>query len=401
MKAPIVDLASLLHPLSSGEFLADYWERQPLVIRRGDSGYYQNLVTDRDLEDLVSDPNTRYPTIRLAKDGLFYRPEIYSSDVQVGLCLFSGVLDLNKISEEYGKGATITLPALHRIWKPLNALCMRLEQELDHRIHANAYVTPGRTAGFKPHYDTTGILVLQLAGKKRWQIREPPIKLPHSEQPFKPEGFNPGSVLMEIDLEPGDLLHLPRGYVHSTTTSQGHSAHVTLGINVYTWVDLLRGVIPSALDSEELREALPPGFASRIELRPALLGRLKQILSGLSADDSSERLFNNFLRQVSSEKQRAPLRFSADVTVISPEMPLQVASQQEYSLIRGADDHMVLSFRGGKYVFPGPVAPTLGAMCAHTRFRLLDLAHGHGPGTEELLRLARYLQLIGFLRPAA
>ena len=325
MKTPVVDLASLLHPFSSAEFLADYWERQPLVIRRGDSRRYQNLMTDRDLEDLVSDPNTRYPAVRLAREGSFYRPEVYSSDVQVGQCSFSGVLDLNRIAEEYAKGATLTLPALHRIWKPLGALCVRLEQELDHRIHANAYLTPGRTAGFKPHYDTTGVLVLQLAGTKRWQIREPPLKLPHTEQPFRPEGFNPGSVLMEVELEPGDLLHLPRGYVHSTTTSQGHSAHVTLGINVYTWVDVVRGLIPAALDSEELRQALPPGFASRAELRPALIGRLKQILSGLPTADSSEHLFDKLLRKVSSEKQCAPLRFSADVTVISPELPLEIA----------------------------------------------------------------------------
>jgi ribosomal protein L16 Arg81 hydroxylase len=399
MTTRIVDLASLLHPFSVGDFLADYWERKPLVIRRGDSRYYQDLMTNRDLEDLVSDPNTRYPAVKLANEGCFYPPEAYSSDVQVGQCLFSGVLNLSKISEEYGRGATLTLPAVHRIWKPLSALCMTLEQELDHRIHANAYLTPGRTAGFKPHYDTTGILVLQLAGKKRWHISEPPIRLPHAEQPFEPEGFTPGSVLMEVELEAGDLLHLPRGYVHSTTTSQGHSAHVTIGINVYTWVDVVRGLVPSALDREELRKALPPGFASRTHLRPALMEQLKQILSGLSAADSCGRLFDNLLRQVSSEKQRAPQRFSADVTVISPELPLQITSRQDYNLIRGAGDQLVLDFRGSKYVFPGPVAPTLGAMCAHTRFRLLDFAHGLD--IEELLRLARYLQLIGFLRPAA
>jgi ribosomal protein L16 Arg81 hydroxylase len=396
MKTPIVDLASLLHPFSLGEFLADYWEREPLVIRRGDPRYYQDLMTDQDLEDLISDPGTRHPTIGLAKDGRFYRPEIYSSDVQVGQCLFSGVLDVNRISEEYAKGATITLPALHRIWKPLNALSVHLEQELDHRIHANAYLTPGRTAGFKPHYDTTGILVLQLAGRKLWQIREPPLRLPHADQPFRPEGFNPGPVLMDVELEPGDLLHLPRGYVHSTTTSKEHSAHVTIGINVYTWVDIVRGLIPSALDSEELRKALPPGFASRVELRPALMERLNQILSRASAADSGRRLFDSLLRQVASEKQRAPVRFSADVTVISPELPLQVASRQDYNLTPGAGDQMVLDFRGKKYAFPGPVAPTLGAMCTRTRFRLLDLPQGLD--TDELLRLARFLQLIGFLR---
>lgn len=399
MQYPIADFAAVLAPFSLDRFFADHWERQPLVVRRSNSSYYHGLMTNRDLEDLISNPNTRYPAVKLAKGGQFYPPESYTSDVEIGMCLFNGTLNLRAIAEEYSKGASITLPALHRTCASIAAFCARLEQELDHSIHANAYLTPGRASGFPPHYDAHEVLVLQLAGRKCWQINEPTVKLPHSEHRFKPEGFTPGPRLMEVELEAGDLLYLPRGYVHSTTTSESHSAHVTIGITVCTWADVVRGIIPSAVESEELRKALPPGFASRAEIRPALVEKLQQILSGRFAANDIARLFERFIFQIKSARQPPFVPFRADVSVISPDLLLQTPSQQHYNLAPGVADHVVLNFDGKTFGFPGLIGPTLRAMCDRVRFRLQDLPAGLD--SELLLKLARHLHGIGFLRPAA
>jgi ribosomal protein L16 Arg81 hydroxylase len=64
----------------------------------------------------------------------------------------------------------VALPALHRLWDPLRALCAELDRELGHSCHANAYITPGCASGFTPHYDTHEVLVLQLAGDfRKWE----------------------------------------------------------------------------------------------------------------------------------------------------------------------------------------------------------------------------------------
>ena len=44
-----------------------------------------------------------------------------------------------------------------------------------------------------------------------------------------------------LDLEAGDLLYLPRGVLDSTTTADSFSAHVTIGISVFTSVDFSEG----------------------------------------------------------------------------------------------------------------------------------------------------------------
>jgi len=386
------DLASLLGPISPADFFGGYWECKPLVIRRGNTRFYEGLLTNSDLEEIISSSDVRYPAIRLAKDGVYYPPHAYTTDVTLGRLTFNGVPDVNKIALEYGKGATVSLPSLHRTWGPLGSLCLRLEEEIDYAVHANAYITPGATAGFPPHYDTHEVLVLQIAGKKRWMIDEPPLKLPHTSQSFQSASYAPGYRVLETELAAGDALYLPRGYVHSTTTSESHSAHVTIGINVLTWADIAREFVPSCLSSEEYRRGLPPGFASRAELRPALKQHLAKMLPSVSVD--YDVLLDRAISLVQAGRRRLPARFRADVSVITAGSLLQTPSKQRYHVAQG-NDRLVLDFDGRKIVFSGAMAGILDAMCARATFRIAELAAG--VDIERLLTFARALQSIGFL----
>ena len=242
------DLASLLWPISLDSFFSTYWERNVLLVQRGNAGYYEGLLTDQDLEDIISTTDARYPAIRLAKDGFYYPPQAYCDDVKVGQVTFSGVPNIQKISAEYSKGATIALTSLDRSWRPLGALCTQLEGELDHPVSTNIYITAGHTAGFPAHYDTHDVLFMQVGGTKRWRIYEPTIKLPHVSQPCDPKGFTPGPQLTEIELHAGDLLYLPRGYGHAATTSESHSAHITIGINLQTRAELVKDTIETSIN---------------------------------------------------------------------------------------------------------------------------------------------------------
>jgi ribosomal protein L16 Arg81 hydroxylase len=389
----IQDFASLLRPISIVEFFSSYWECKPLVIHRNDAKFYEGLLTNRDLEDIISTSDVRYPAVMLSKGGSYFPPHAYTTDITIGRLTFAGVPDVNKISLEYGKGATVSLPALHRTWGPLSWLCTRLDEALDYAAHANAYITPAETAGFPPHYDTHEVLVLQIAGKKRWLVDEPPLKLPHSSQRFKAEGFTPGPRVMETELAAGDAMYLPRGYVHSTTTSEYHSAHVTIGLNVLTWADVAWEFVPSCVENEEYRRALPPGFASRAELRPALKQRLARMLPGIPVEH--DVLIDRAISLVQSMRRRIPARFRADVTVITANSLLQAPIKQRYEVAEGKDP-LMLDFDGKRFTFPGALGGILEAMCARATFRVADLAGG--TDTEAWLSFARTLQRIGFLQ---
>jgi hypothetical protein len=94
-------------------------------------------------------------------------------------------------------------------------------------------------------------------------------------------------------------------------TSESHSAHVTLGINVLTWADLALEFAPRCLENEEYRKALPPGFASRPGLRPALRQRLTSMLPGVAVDHDA--LIDRAISVVLAGRRRIPARFLADV----------------------------------------------------------------------------------------
>jgi Cupin superfamily protein len=395
------NLASLLHPISLDTFFSTYWEKNLLLVQHGDEGYYEGLLTNQNLEDIISSSwDVRYPAIMLAKDGVFYPPQAYCEDVKMGRVTFSGVPDLKKLSAEYGKGATIALTSLDRSWRPLGDLCMRLEEQLDHGVKTNVYITAGQTAGFPPHYDTHDILVLQIAGKKLWRIYEPTIKLPDVSQPCEPKSFSPGPRLTEIELHAGDLLYLPRGYGHAATTSKSHSAHVTVGIHVYTWAGALKEFDPSCVRVEEFRKSLPPGFASRVELRPAMKEQLKRMAPKHFTDSNLDRVFDSIVRNVKQSRRRMPGRFRADAIVISVNSLLKTPPEHGYHFSRLIDDlnntaGLTLDFDGNKYSFPAQLEAVLKAMCSRGSFRLKDLPGGLN--SEAIVGLAGYLQSIGFL----
>jgi hypothetical protein len=392
------DLASLLHPIPLDTFLSIHWERTFLQVQRDDNKYYESLITNQNLEDYISSPEARYPSIMLAKHGAYFPAQAYCEDIKMGYVTFSGVPNLKKLSAEYAKGATVAITSLDRSWRPLGDLCMRLEEQLDHGVNTNIYITPGQTAGFPPHYDTHDIFFLQIAGKKLWRIYEPTIKLPDVSQPCEPKSFSPGPLIAELELEAGDLLYLPRGYGHAATTSQSHSAHVTVGIHVRTWAGVLKEFDPSCVRMEECRKSLPPGFAGREELRPTLKEKLRHLAPPNFTDRHLDHVLDSLIRNVNQMRRRPPGRFRTDVIVISMNSVLSTPAAHRYRLSR-PDQYgtgvLTLSFDGNNYSFPAPLEAVLQAMCSRGSFRLTDLPGGFN--SENLIELAGYLQSIGFL----
>src|SRR5262249_50728907 len=70
---------------------------------------------------------------------------------------------------------------------------------------------------------------------------------------------------------------IPRGVVHAAECGSEASLHITLGLNICTWEDVLKAAMKAlVLQDEQLRYALPPGF-----LRGDGEALVKQILPSL------------------------------------------------------------------------------------------------------------------------
>ena len=110
-------------------------------------------------------------------------------------------------------------------------------------VGANIYFSPPRSQGLARHYDDHCVLVWQLLGCKKWMIwPNPKPLLPRLYEPFDPLDctLDDNSGRVEV-LHEGDMMYIPRGYVHEAHTDvgesqmnayAGYSLHLTLAIEV-------------------------------------------------------------------------------------------------------------------------------------------------------------------------
>ncbi len=245
--------------VDAGTFAAEHWSSRPLLSRAKElpSGF-EDLLSDRDVDELVSDRALRTPFFRTVSDG-GSRP-LPVRTVTAGARRIADLVDGDALSAQYADGATLVLQSVHRMHPPVARFCRELAAELGHATQCNAYVTPtGEHQGFDFHHDTHDVFVLQVSGRKRWIVHEPVVRLPLPSQAQSGAHLvRPGSEpLLDVELEPGDALYLPRGYVHAAVSTDQHSVHLTVGVLSTTWYDVFTDAVSLAGQEPSFREALP------------------------------------------------------------------------------------------------------------------------------------------------
>jgi len=385
--------SDLIAPLGADRFFAEYWEAKPLHLSR-EHRHYARLISVGDVETMLAKHDIRHPGIRLAKAGRYLAPDTYSTDMHYGDDLFRGVPDLDTVYAHYRTGASVILPALHRTWTPLNLLCATMEAELNHVVHTNLYMTPGSTSGFSAHYDAHEVFILQIDGQKHWRVYEPPVVLPHHTQPFSPAGYVLPRPMLEIDLMPGDVLYLPRGYVHDTLTSDVHSVHVTLGISVYTWVELIAEALAACKERVDLRRALPPGFANSPESAASLASSLHEILGTLQSIVEPRTVVNTFTSKVvpGTIKQRG--LFKPQAATIGADTRLYRLPPGRFH-VSDDENEILLTFDGKSMRLPSYVRDAIETITGGESFLVRDLASGLG--MDASVTLGHALFLAGFV----
>jgi hypothetical protein len=391
---PASDAALLraIAPTTAEEFVAAYWERKPLHVERGEAGRFNDLLSARDVERQMSEPGLRAPGFRLVKAGEKLDPRDYTKDLPWRPKPFTGSADNLAVAREFMRGATVVLQGLHLTWTPLARYCRSLEAFLGHPVQANAYYTPARSQGLPVHHDTHDVLVLQVAGSKRWLVYDPVFELPLKHQRYEPEMGEPGPVVMDVVLRAGDTLYLPRGWLHEALTSDEDSLHLTIGVSVVTWLDAFRELLAEVEDDVEFRRSVPRDGKGAAEL-------VEQLAERLGPDHVAEVMRAKFVggRRPVLEGHLDDLRGLATIT--SESFVLRRESVIG-DLMELEDGSLALVFEGRRVVFPAHAREELEALAASTGpMRLSDLP-GQLDGEGRVV-LAQRLVREGFLRVAS
>jgi len=281
----------LIAPTGGEEFFDRYWEREPLLVRRGDPGHYRRLLTLDDLDRLLAEGGLQHPALRLVRDGEQVPVRSYTRDLPWGGASFVRAVVVESVLAAHRDGATVVFQALHRNHAPLARLCRALESRFAHRFQTNVYLTPPGERGLGVHFDRHDVFVLQVHGTKRWTVYPAAAERPSRGGSYGFDPADPGEPRFEVALAAGDLLYLPRGVPHRAAALDDASVHVALGVVTTTWADVFARALDAAGDDPELRRSLPAGalldparwpgleeefhrlvdrFAARVELPPVL-----------------------------------------------------------------------------------------------------------------------------------
>ncbi|HEX8145190.1 MAG TPA: cupin domain-containing protein [Pyrinomonadaceae bacterium] len=267
----------LIAPLTTEEFLSAYWEKKPLVSSGKPPEFFTPLFSTRDVDRAISFFRPRPGRIDLVTEQGFVRDNYSSPD---------GTANINLVMESYLKGSTVVLSGLEQTWEPLAIFAGKLEGSLNHPVAMAVYLSPPRFQGVTPHYDTQENFLIQVEGSKQWKVYEPVYDLPPVEGSYATVPRDKLSPpICEAVLKPGDVLYIPRGFVHEGIAGDKPSLHITVDIHVRTWHDFLSDALAAQAErNPRYRRALPAGFLNDERIMQSLAAEFEEFMDTFRRD---------------------------------------------------------------------------------------------------------------------
>jgi Cupin superfamily protein. len=350
-----VDFDRVIAPISRAEFFETYFEKKHLVIRRDNPDYYANLLRVADIDRVLTEQMVPGEELQLVRTGKGIPGEEYVTP--------SGLIDPVRVARFFDEGATIVLPGLQRRLAALAAYCRSMETVFNVDLQTNIYFTPEGSQGFKTHYDSHDVFVLQVAGSKTWNIYDSSaLELPLRTQAFQPEGFQAGALIDTFTLHAGDMCYVPRGVVHDARATEELSLHITTGLLTPRWIELIVDAVNQlALADPAFRRAIPPGHANdgfdRTEARQVFRDLLARAVEGIDPDRTLDYYAHDY------RSRRVPvvpgqLFQTFDAGAVAPGTELVRRPDLIYA-IGVVGEEVVLGVYGTEIAFPAHVEVSL------------------------------------------
>lgn len=214
-------------------FMNEYWDKKPLLIKKSTNENWLNYVKKLFSFDILKS------ILENASKKIKYENDINLCKLVDGektVLNKKGVAKLNHVIESFETNkATIQFHQPQRFSDELWNLMEKFECFFGNLVGSNIYITPNDSQGLPPHHDDINAFVIQLEGKKHWLLYEPSFELPNDYCLVKDKKYIEKPIL-DIVLEPGDILFFHRGIIHQANTPNlvsennmcSYSTHVTI-----------------------------------------------------------------------------------------------------------------------------------------------------------------------------
>jgi ribosomal protein L16 Arg81 hydroxylase len=342
-----IDFDQVIAPLGRERFLADYWTRKFLHLP-GPRGRFTPLLPWEELNHILQWHPPPQPQLRLFQEGVMVDLRRYIDGPVGGLRLNAGGL-----ITLLGQGATMILDSVHEVAPAVAHLTASMEAALSCACVSNLYAGWRTQRGFDVHWDRHEVLVLQLSGRKRWQVFAPTRLDPLGDdiETTPPPTAPP---IWDGILNDGDFLYLPRGYWHVAYPLDEPSLHISWGAQPATATEFLTWWMRTLRSHPEARISL-----ANMGDAAARKNFVAQLVKYIEASGQRDPLGDFLGLQNAGRRTRARVRLP--MAPIEQQKPLgslstriRLAAQDSLFIEQHPGEPMAKFFTAGTYWFIRP-----------------------------------------------
>jgi hypothetical protein len=338
------DFDQMIAPLTRERFLAEYWTKNFLHLA-GPKGRFTPLLPWEELSHILEWHPPPQPQLRMFQEGVMVDLRRYI-DGQVGALK----LNAGGLIALLGQGATMVLDSLHEVSPAVAHLTQSVEAAFSCACVTNLYAGWCTQKGFKVHWDAQEVFVLQLSGRKRWQVYAPTRANPliDDSEIAQPPTAPP---IWDGILNDGDLLYIPRGFWHVAAPLDEPSLHISVSAQPATSVEFLAWWMRTLRGHPEARVSL-----TRMEDPAARKQYLARMLKLIEASGTGDPLGNFLAGQNASRRARPRIRLpmaphEQHKPLVSASTCIRLAAQNALHVEREPGEPMAKFLAAGQYWF--------------------------------------------------
>jgi len=219
-----------LNQMSQNEFLKEYWQKKPVVIKQGFKNFVDPILPN-ELAGLAMEETVESRLVYKKGDNWQAEFGPFEEYEHLGDSNWSLVVQaLDNFSEEAAE-----------IIEPFRFIPhWRLDDLMA------SFATKG--GGVGPHVDNYDVFICQGSGKRHWRVgnNTKQTEVIAHEALLHVEAFE---AIIDVDLEPGDILYIPPGFPHEGIALEP-SMSFSVGFRANSTVSLLSALADHLIDNE-------------------------------------------------------------------------------------------------------------------------------------------------------